>query len=130
MCLGPQSFMVAVLLKNIVENKKSERAYLGVAYVDLTPDIANNYNLKTNTGAYVFSEKSSSAVIPGSPAEKAGIKDGDIIVAVESAKVGENGTVSSLLGEYTVGDTVELTVLRDDKEVKLRVTLDAYPENE
>ena len=42
-------------------------------------------------------------------------------------KVGSAGTVSSLLGEYTVGDKVELVVLRDDKEVKLKVTLEAYP---
>ena len=57
----------------------------------------------------------------------AGIKDKDIITAVNGAKIGKSGTLSSLLGEYTVGDTIELTFIRDGKEEKTRVTLEAYP---
>lgn len=112
------------MLKNIIENGKAERAYLGVSYVNLTPDVAKSYDLSVTTGAYVTGDN---AVISGSPAEKAGIKTGDIIVSVGGVKVGSSGTVSSLLGEYTVGDKVEIIVLRDGKEVKLKATLEAYP---
>ncbi len=60
------------------------------------------------------------------PADKAGIKDGDIITGVNGFKVGEVASVSSLISEYEPGQKVEVTVLRGGKEVKLTVTLGTY----
>lgn len=112
------------MLKNIIENGKTGRAFLGVSYVNLTADTAKSYNLPVNYGAYVSGE---SAIITDSPAAKAGIKEGDIITAVNGYKVGENGTLSSLISEYTVGDKVDLTILRDGKEIFISTTLSSYP---
>lgn len=112
------------MLKNIIENGKAERAFLGVSYTNLTADTAKEYDLPVSYGAYITGDN---AIIADSPAEKAGLKSGDIIIAVSGAKVGESGTLSSLISEYAVGEKVELTVLRDSKEISVTATLASYP---
>jgi S1-C subfamily serine protease len=64
--------------------------------------------------------------VPGSPADKAGVKPGDIILKVNDDVIGKNGNMSSILGQYRPGNTVVLTVLRDGKQIELRATLDVY----
>jgi S1-C subfamily serine protease len=66
------------------------------------------------------------AIVPGSPADKAGVKPGDIILKVNDDVIGKNGNMSSILGQYRPGNTVVLTVLRDGKQIELRATLDVY----
>lgn len=78
-------------------------------------------------GAYVASDDRSS-VQPDSPASKAGIQDGDIITKVNGTAVGESNGFSSLIGQYTPNDVVELTILRGGKEQTVKVTLGAYAE--
>lgn len=111
------------ILKSLINTGKAERAYLGVQYVAITPDIAKEYNLSATTGAYL---PGSGAVISGSPAESAGLKSGDIITKVNGVEVGEAGSLSTLIGEYTVGDTVDITYIRNGEENTVRVTLAAY----
>ena len=103
-----------------------ERAYIGVYYDSLTPQLAKNYNLDVTMGAYVHNSNGA-GVIADSPAEKAGIKDGDIIVRVNGAKVGESGSLSTLIGEYAPGDTVTFTIIRDGSEKNIDITLGNYP---
>ena len=55
------------------------------------------------------------------------INRGDIIISINGTKVGSAGTVSSLIGEYAPGDTIQIMILRDGKEIALNVTLAAYP---
>ena len=114
------------MLKSILNNGVASRSYIGVNYITLTPDVAKQFDLNVTSGAYVYS-KSGNPVISGSPAAKASIKNGDIITAVNGVKVGKAGTVTSLIGEYAPGDTVQLTILRDGQETSVNVTLDAYP---
>lgn len=114
------------IIKNLLKTGKVERAYVGVNYLSVTPDIAKQYNLSVKKGAYVFAEGGQSAVIDGSPAAKAGIKEKDVITKVGDIEVGERGSVASLVSEYAVGDTVQLTILRDGKTQTLNITLEAY----
>lgn len=113
------------IIKNLLKTGKVERAYLGINYVTITPDVAKQYNLSVKKGGYVYSDKGT-AVISGSPAAKAGIKDKDIITKVGDIEVGERGSVASLVSEYGTGDTIDLIVLRDGKTVTVKVTLEAY----
>ena len=113
------------IVKSVLETGTFKRAYLGVYYNNITPDIAKQNNLPVTNGAYVNSSKGS-AVVKDSAADKAGIKDGDIITAVNGTKIGKAGTLSSLLGEYTVGDTVSLTILRNGSDQKIDITLSEY----
>lgn len=114
------------ILKGVLASGKISRAYVGVNYVAITPDVAEQYKLPVKKGAYVVPTSGNSAVISGSPAASAGIKEKDIITKVNDIEVGDKGSVASLVGEYAPGDTIELTVLREGKTITVRVTLAAY----
>lgn len=114
------------MLAQLVETGKAERTYLGVYAVEITPEVAKEYNLPVETGAYVYSQSSYSAIAKDSPASKAGLKDKDIITAVNGVKVGAAGSLADLISEYKPGDTVQLTVVREGKETAVNVTLEGY----
>ena len=118
------------LITSVLEKGKLERPYLGVRYISITDEYAYQYNLPVKRGAYLApaSEGSQPPIIPGSPAEKAGLKEKDIITKVGDTAIDEKTNLTSALAKYQVGDTVELTVLRDGKEQKIRVTLEALPQ--
>ncbi|MBQ3464955.1 trypsin-like peptidase domain-containing protein [Candidatus Saccharibacteria bacterium] len=114
------------MLKQLTETGEASRAYLGVYMVEITPEIAKAYDLPVSAGAYLYSSSAYSAIVSGSPASKAGLKDKDIVTAVNGVKVGSAGTLSDLIGEYKPGDTVQLTVVREGKEIAVNVTLEGY----
>lgn len=115
------------ILKGVLTKGKVERAYIGVNYVTITPEVAKQYDLNVKTGAYVISaEGGKPAIVTGSPADRAGIKEKDIITKVNGVDVGKAGDVASLVGEYAPGDTIELSVLRGGAPQTIRITLAAY----
>ena len=114
------------IMAGVLKDGKFERAVLGVRYQTITPLIAKEKKLDVTAGAYVKGSNNVSAVIKGSAGDKAGIKDGDIITAVNGTKIGTAGSLGSLIGEYAVGDTVKLEVYRDKKYIELQVKLEAY----
>lgn len=114
------------IIEGVLETGKVSRAYLGVNYLTVTPDVAREYNLPVRSGAYINQNNGASPVAPGSPAEKAGLKAGDIITKINDETVGTQGSLSSILGEYRPGDKVTLTYLRDGKEQTVTLSLDVY----
>ncbi|MBF1035079.1 MAG: trypsin-like peptidase domain-containing protein [Candidatus Nanosynbacter sp.] len=114
------------IMAGVLKDGKFERAVLGVRYQTITPLIAKEKKLDVTAGAYVKGSNNASAVIKGSAGDKAGIKDGDIITAVNGTKIGTAGSLGSLIGEYAVGNTVKLEVYRDKKYIQLEVKLEAY----
>lgn len=117
------------LIANVEKNGKLVRPYLGVRYVEVTDDVAYLYNLDVKRGAYISpNEDGSSSIIKNSPAEKAGLKEKDIVKAVNDTNIDENNSLISILGRHAVGDKVTLTVQRGSEEVKLEATLEAVPE--
>lgn len=115
------------MLSGIIENGRAERAYMGVAYTSVTPDIAKAYDLPVRYGAYLkVSSSRSSAIVTGGPAYKAGLKDGDIITKIGGVQIGSAGSLSSLVSEYKVGDTIEVEYIRDGETNTVNVTLEAY----
>ena len=115
------------IIKNVLETGKFERAVLGVQYTAINPETAEKNDLAVNYGAYVHSDKSS-AIVKGGAAEVAGIKDGDIILEINGIKIGKAGSLSTLVGEYKVGDEINVKVLRDNKEHTVKAKLKAYTE--
>jgi len=113
------------LLEEVLETGTVKRAYIGINYIDITGAIARQYKLSTTSGAYVFTEEGS-PVLKGSPADKAGIKKGDIIQKIDDKTVGKHGGLSSITGLYRAGDTATLTILRDGKEVTTRLVFGVY----
>lgn len=118
------------LIASVQKNGKLERPYLGVRYVSLTDDSAYYYNLETKRGAYIApSQNGQSSIVKGSPAEKAGLQEKDIITKINDVAIDEKNSLVSALGKYSVGDSVKLTVIRDGKEITLDVKLEATPES-
>jgi serine protease Do len=118
------------LIASVVEKGKLERPYLGVVFVTITADVAKQYDLKSEHGAYIPPSVATGrqVILPGSPAEKAGLKEGDIITKVGNDKVDETHSLTSLLGKRKVGETVKLTIVRDGSERTIDATLSAAPE--
>ena len=116
------------MLRQLVETGKASRAYLGVYALEITPEVAKAYNLPVTAGAYLYSSSSYSAIMKDTPASKAGLKDKDIVIAINGVKVGAAGSISTLIGEYKAGDTVQLTLVREGKEIAINVTLEGYKE--
>ena len=113
------------MLKGVLVTGEVKRAFLGVSYVPVTPETAQVYDLPVKSGAYVFNERGT-AVGAGSPAAEAGVRDKDIITKVNDVEIGRSGALSTLVGEYAPGDTIELTILRDSNERVIKVTLSEY----
>ena len=113
------------MLAQLIEKGTAKRAYMGVYGVEITAEIAKNYNLPVSSGAYIYSSSYSSVIADG-PAAKAGLKEKDIITAINGYKVGVAGSMTSLIGEYKPGDTVQLTVVRDGNEIAINITLGEY----
>ncbi|MEO5950420.1 MAG: trypsin-like peptidase domain-containing protein [Candidatus Saccharimonadales bacterium] len=113
------------ILKGVLAGGKVQRAFLGVNYISVNTAVAKQYGLTVKNGAYVYKE-TGSAVGSGSPADKAGIKDKDIITKVGDIDVGIRGSVSSLIAEYAPGDTIQLTILRGNQTLTVKVTLAPY----
>lgn len=114
------------MLAQLKESGSAKRAYLGVYSTEITPEVAKAYNLPVSTGAYLYSASSYSAIVSGGPAAKAGLKDKDIVTAVNGVKVGAAGSLVNLIGEYKPGDTVQLTVVRSGEEIAKNVVLEGY----
>lgn len=114
------------VLAGVLETGKVTRSYLGVNYLTVTPDVAREYKLSVNAGAYIYATGTANPVESGSPADKAGLKSGDIITKINNETVGTQGSLSSILGEYRPSDKVTVVFLRDDKEQTTSLTLGAY----
>lgn len=116
-------------IASILDKGKLEVPYMGVRYVVLTDAIKQQFSLSQSTGAWLKATNAAQAVINGSPADKAGLKEGDIITKVNGEVVDADNQLSSRLSKYKVGDTVEITYVRDGKEQTAKVTLEVAPTN-
>jgi serine protease Do len=114
---------VKVAIDSVKAEGRIIRPYLGVRYVPLTKEFATANNLKVSEGAYI-STGDEPGVIPGGPADKAGLREGDIITHVAGTKVDDKNSLGALIGRHKVGDRVELTIKRGDGETKITVTLE------
>lgn len=116
------------LISSVEKNGKLLRPYLGVRYVSLTDDYAYLFNLSIKRGAYVApSEDGGPSIVSGSPAQKAGLQEKDVITKINNDTIDENNSLVSILGKYQVGDKVALTVVRGNETKTIDVTLEAAP---
>lgn len=114
-------------IEDILKYGKIERPYLGLRYVMVNKKLKEQYNLSSDCGALVVSDHlpNSQAVIKGSPAEKAGLKENDLIIEINGKKLSEKVELADLIQEFKVGDEIELTLLRNGNETtKTKVKLE------
>ncbi len=108
-------------INQIIATGRVEKAYLGVYIQTVTEALAKSLGLKVTKGVYV------SQVEKDSPAAKAGIKEGDVIVKLNGTIVESAEELTSLVRNYTPGTKVKVTVNRAGKEITLDVTLGTLP---
>ena len=105
------------IMEQLRTKGKVSRGYLGIELAEITPDLQEAFGLSTDKGALVNS------VRPGLPAEAAGLKRGDVIVAVDGRSVESTNEVVRLVSAKEPGSTVKLTVLRNGKETTVAAKL-------
>jgi Do/DeqQ family serine protease len=101
----------------LIEKGKVERGYLGIFMQDVDQNIAKHFKLKKPQGVIVTD------VVKGSPAEKAGIKSGDLVLEIDGREVKNSIQLRAYVQSKKPGDKVKLKVLRDGKEMVISVNL-------
>ena len=97
--------------------------FLGVRYEIVDRQLKEEKKLFVDYGALVISNQGSVAVTPGSPAEKAGIKEGDIILDFGGERIGRDNTLAEAIARRQVGQTISVKILRAEREETLQVVL-------
>ncbi len=111
-------------LDDIKKYGRIRRPLLGLRYMMIDDDMKAKMNLSVNYGALVIRESEhDSAVVPESPAEKAGLKEKDIVLTLNGAKLDRDHPIQDFLENLNVGDEVTLAVLREGKELVMKVSL-------
>ena len=112
------------VMENLVKDGHVTRCYLGVMIQDLTPNLAKEFKLKDATGALVGD------VTPKSPAEKAGLESGDLILDYNGKKVTDSRHLKLEVARTQPGETVPVKILRDGQTKTLQVTVKPLPGTE
>ncbi len=106
----------------IVSTGRVVHPYLGVRYEPLNPAVAAQLGIKQTQGVLV------GQVVPGSPADQAGLQENDVITAIDGQPLKEESDLAMMLNRHKPGDTVTLNILRGDQEASVQVTLGEVPQ--
>ena len=107
-----------------LETGKIVRGWLGVSIQNLTPDLAHSLNLSSSKGALV------AQIVRGGPAEKAGLKSGDVIVKINSQPVSTANELTRVVGTFAPGSKIGLETIRDGKAKSIQLKIGQRPEDE
>lgn len=109
--------MAKAVMEQIIATGKVTRGWLGVKIQEITPDLAKSFGLSRNDGAVV------TEVIKDSPADRAGLQQGDVILAYEGVVIDSANHLRNMVSASRIGTKAKLTVFRHDKETELQVTI-------
>ena len=112
---------VVDIVEQIRLTGKVQRGWIGVVIQSITPEIADSLGLDNTKGALI------SEVLENSPASKAGLKRGDIILSVDGKKISEMDELPRIIGKLKPNTKVSLSVIRDSKKFKISVILGDIP---
>ncbi len=115
------SSMARQVIDSLVKYKKVVRGWLGVSIQEVTSDLAEEFGVKDLKGALV------SGVMKGSPAEKANIKQGDVILQYNGKVVDDTGHLRNMVSQTPVGTKVKVKLLRQKKEIEVEVVVAELP---
>lgn len=111
--------MVRELTGQLVEHGKVERGRLGVYIQDLTPSLAQAFGIDANRGAVI------AQVTPDSPAEEAGVREGDVVTRINGKPVRSAAELRNEVGLLRPGETIEMVVLRNGERMRINAVIQA-----
>ena len=114
---------VQKVMADLIEHGQVIRGWIGVIIQAITPELRQQLGLSSNQGALI------SDVVPDGPAEQAGLKRGDVVIAVNGKSVGTYNDLRNSISETAVDETVTLDIIRKQKRISKRVSVAAYPED-
>ncbi len=115
--------MIKSAVDSYNKNGKIVRAYLGVSTMTVDQKIAALKGMKESKGALVVGGNNIAAVAKDSPAEKAGVKEGDVILKVNSDEIAQGKSLRRVLSKYQPKEEVTLTILRGNDKIEVKATL-------
>src|SRR5262249_16748362 len=115
--------LVKHVADQLMASGKVQRAWMGIQLAELTPELAEGFGLSVQNGILVQD------VLSGTPAEKAGLKRNDGIVAYDGQSVSDLAKFRLKVADTKIGSRIPLTVLRDGKRIPLTVTLTERPKD-
>ncbi len=116
------SDMARTVMNSIIEHGRVIRGWLGVSIQNLTPELAKSLGIKESEGALI------SGVESNSPADKAGLKRGDLIIGLGGKKIIDSTGLRNMVSGMAPGTKVDIKILRDGKEQTLSATLGEFKE--
>jgi serine protease Do len=118
---------VKSVIEQVKKTGKISRPYVGIRYVNITPEVEAKLNLSVDYGILVQKGETNNdvAVVPGSPAEKAGIVENDIILSINGEIINENNDFMSLIRDKNIGDKISMKVLSKGVYKTVYLVLDA-----
>ena len=115
------SNMVRTVMDSLIKSGKVVRGWVGVSIQAITPELAKQFQLKNEVGALVGD------VVEASPAEKAGLKRGDVIIEYDGRKIEEPNTLRNMIANTSPGEKHKMKVLRDNKTLTVQLTIGELP---
>jgi serine protease Do len=112
------------IMRSIVETGRVTRSFVGITMQNIDPNIARAFNLNTPEGVLI------SSISEGSPAQKAGLKEGDVILEADRRKVNNMNQFRGYIAAKAPGDRLRLKIMRDAKEIEVTVTVEEMPSEE
>ena len=110
---------VKSVMESIITHGRVIRGWIGVEPQEITPELAESFGLKQNTGALI------AGVVRNGPSDRAGIKPGDILTAVEGTRVNDKTAMMNLIAQLTPNKKAQLTILRKGRESTVDVLIAA-----
>lgn len=113
--------IVRQVMEQIIAHGAVTRGWVGIEVQEITPEIAESFSLKSTEGALI------AGVLRGGPADRAGIRPGDILVAVGGKPVLDSSSLLNLIAALPPGKVAQLGLIRDQTETQLMVTVEKRP---
>jgi len=108
-------------LNDLKKYGRIRRPFLGIRYLTIDQNLKEKLKLTVDYGALIANEQH--AIVPNSPADSAGLKEKDIILEINNGKITTDKTIQDFLENLLVNETVKLKILRDGKEIEIKMTL-------